>query len=74
MKERVATSLGDLLFAKAFVAFLLIIFKRDCYKLGGKFFYGYQWVFLVNRFVTFLFDCTFVKMILTRLKSQNSAS
>ena len=36
---------------------------------GDEYFCGYQQPFLVNRFVTFLLDCMFGKMILLRLKS-----
>ena len=37
--------------------------------MTGKYFCGYHRSFVVNRFVTTLFDCMLVKMILSLLKS-----
>ena len=59
MSERVAAFPGNSLFAMTLPCAVSVA-KVNCYKpctKGDKCFCGYQWAFLGNRFVTFLFDC-----------------
>ena len=59
---------GNLLLAKA-VSCAVSVVKADCVQGGATTSHVRRETFLVNRFVTFLLDCTFGKMILPRLKS-----
>lgn len=65
MSERVAASADGLLFAKDLLWAIAVVkadrvqeepLYKPCAK-GDKCFCGYQWAFLVNGFVTFLFEC-----------------
>ena len=61
---RVTASLDDSLFAEA-LSCVVLCSKQSCYKLGmkeDKCFCGYQWAFLVNQFVIFLFECKLWKV------------
>ena len=63
MSERVAAFPGNSLFAMTLPCPVFVA-KVNRYKpstKGDKCFRGYQWAFLGNQFVTFLFDCKFWK-------------
>ena len=77
INERMAVAPGDLLLAKV-VSCAVSVVKVDCVQGRAAtnsvqmevsiIFCGYQRPFLVNRFVTFLLDCMFGKMIMLHLK------
>ena len=70
INERMAVALGDSLLAEV-VSCAVSVVMADCVQGGPAtncvrmevsiIFCGYQWPFLVDRFVTFLLDCTFGK-------------
>ena len=74
IKERVSVAPGNSLLAKA-VSCAVSVVKADHVQGGAATSHVRREIsiserpFLVNRFVTFLLDCTFGKMILPRLKS-----